>query len=183
MTTTDSTPIPAPSPTPPTKKPHYNLSDISYRRATLSDYELLKRYRVECGWGLERMEKDLRDEGGKGDTPLWIFSVPTLKKDGKGPSAGEEDVGMGGLVLDSEGQRYMADRESRTVKLCESQRVLLSFLPPSFVPHMMMRTRTRYQLHVTSRFVFLSSRRFAPAFRIMPPSLLASRIQECHAES
>jgi hypothetical protein len=119
MTTTDSTPIPAPSPTPPTKKPHYNLSDISYRRATLSDYELLKRYRVECGWGLERMEKDLRDEGGKGDTPLWIFSVPTLKKDGKGPSAGEEDVGMGGLVLDSEGQRYMADRTSRVVKLCE----------------------------------------------------------------
>lgn len=65
------------------------------------------------------MEKDLRDEGGKGDTPLWIFSVPTLKKDGKGPSAGEEDVGMGGLVLDSEGQRYMADRTSRVVKLCE----------------------------------------------------------------
>jgi hypothetical protein len=174
MTTIDATPIPIPAPSPTSSNPRtpnrYTLSDISYRRATLSDYELLKRYRVECGWGLERMEKDLRDEGGKGDTPLWIFSVPTLKKDGKGPSAGEEDVGMGGLVLDSEGQS-------------ESQRVLLSFLPPSFVPHMMMRTRTRYQLHVTSRFVFLSSRRFAPAFRIMPPSLLASRIQECHAES
>lgn len=96
------------------------------------------------------MEKDLRDEGGKGDTPLWIFSVPAsvasesvasegvasegvaskseasesenMGENGKGKKGGEQerqDVGMGGLVLDSEGQRYMADRESRTVKLCE----------------------------------------------------------------
>lgn len=110
------------------------------------------------------MEKDLRDEGGKGDTPLWIFSVPASVasegvasegvasedmasknmsenpgRNGKGEKGGEQeqekevlDVGMGGLVLHAEGQRYMADRESRTVKLCESQRVLLSFLLPSF---------------------------------------------------
>lgn len=157
MTTTDATPtpipIPAPSPTPPTKKPHHNLSDISYRRATLSDYELLKRYRIECGWGLERMEKDLKNER---DTPLWIFSVPAsvasqgvasesvaskdvgnnMGRNMEGKKGGEQeqerqDVGMGGLVLHAEGQRYMADRESRTVKLCESRRVLLSFLPPS----------------------------------------------------
>ncbi|KAG7528401.1 hypothetical protein FFLO_06192 [Filobasidium floriforme] len=159
MTTTDATPtpipIPAPSPTPTVSNPKspnrytYTLSDISYRRATLSDYDLLRRYRIECGWGLERMEKDLRDEGGKGDTPLWIFSVPSkngasegvASKNGasksvasesvaskdmgenmKGQKGGEQekevlDVGMGGLVLHAEGQRYMADRESRTVKL------------------------------------------------------------------
>lgn len=93
------------------------------------------------------MEKDLKDEGGKGDTPLWIFSVPASaasknvasesvasknmaenKEGEKGGEQEKEDVGMGGLVLDSEGQRYMADRESRTVKLCESQRALP--LPP-----------------------------------------------------
>lgn len=143
MTTTDATPtpapipIPAPSPTPlnnnlsASNRYTYKLSDISYRRATRSDYELLKRYRIECGWGLERMEKDLRDEGGKGDTPLWIFSVPAsvasksvASKSPQGWKGGEqeqekEDVGMGGLVLHAEGQRYMADRTSRTVKLCE----------------------------------------------------------------
>jgi hypothetical protein len=87
------------------------------------------------------MEKDLKNER---DTPLWIFSVPAsvasqgvasesvaskdvgnnMGRNMEGKKGGEQeqerqDVGMGGLVLHAEGQRYMADRESRTVKLCE----------------------------------------------------------------
>lgn len=106
-------------------RPRYTLDDISYRRATWADHPLLKRYRLECGWGLERMERDLKEDR---DTPLWIFSVPvrvehTGQVDGESETLRDtkmEDVGMGGLVLDSDAQRFMADRESKTIKLCKS---------------------------------------------------------------
>jgi hypothetical protein len=75
---------------------------LQYRPATDSDLELLKRFRVECGWGLERLEKFWGDL----DRPLCVFTLE-----------GQGVVGMGGWILELEGDPEAASREQRSVQI------------------------------------------------------------------
>lgn len=43
----------------------------------IGDYETMRQMRVECGWGLERLEKEWVDE--KGNYPFWIFYLRPIK--------------------------------------------------------------------------------------------------------
>jgi len=98
-----------------TTRPTVRLQDIRYRRATWKDHALLRRYREECGWGIERMERDLDTPE---DTPLWVFSLEE-EEHGRGPR--EVDIGMGGHVLESTIEPLLASRATGSVKLSESE--------------------------------------------------------------
>ncbi|KAK4689139.1 hypothetical protein P7C73_g958, partial [Tremellales sp. Uapishka_1] len=80
--------------------------ELSYRMAHEADLPLLRDYRAECGWGLERLE----GQWGNPDRPLCILSV---EQDGQ-----KEDIGMGGWVLNDEEDQEAASRATHTVELC-----------------------------------------------------------------
>jgi hypothetical protein len=91
----------------------FQLADIHYRRATWQDHPILRQFRVECGWGLERMENDLKTAD---DTPLWVFSIVDTRAS---TEDGMVDIGMGGLVLESTAQPALANRKTETIKVSE----------------------------------------------------------------
>ena len=99
-------------------RPTVRLEDLRYRRATWKDHALLHRYRVECGWGVERMESDLKTPE---DTPLWVFSLEEEnEKEEQGQGKQLIDIGMGGLVLESIVEPLLASRATGSVKLSGS---------------------------------------------------------------
>lgn len=93
----------APSPQPRT--PVTPPGTLSYRLVTEDDFDLLLRYRQECGWGEDR----LRERWMKSDYPLCVFVLQL-------PDGSEQDVGMGGWLLEEEGH---ASKRDGWVKLGE----------------------------------------------------------------
>ena len=57
---------------------------LRFRIAQGDDLNLLRRFRIECGWGEQRLEQ----YWGNPDRPLCVFTL------------GDEDVGMGGWLLE-----------------------------------------------------------------------------------
>ncbi|GFZ51988.1 hypothetical protein JCM24511_09759 [Saitozyma sp. JCM 24511] len=86
----------APSPQPRT--PVTPPGTLSYRLVTEDDFDLLLRYRQECGWGEDR----LRENWMKSDYPLCVFVLQL-------PDGSEQDVGMGGWLLEEEGHASKKD--------------------------------------------------------------------------
>ena len=82
---------------------------LKYRMAGAKDRTQLQEYRVECGWGTDRLERYWGDI----DRPLAIFSI---EADGR-----EEDVGMGGWILEMQDDAEAASREHRSVQLSKSK--------------------------------------------------------------
>lgn len=78
---------------------------LTYRPAQPDDLELLRSYRVECTWGLDR----LMDRWLDPDRPLCVL---TVQQDGVA-----KDVGMGGWVLEDPADIDLAHRASQTVQL------------------------------------------------------------------
>ncbi len=97
---------------------------LTYRIAVEADYPFLVSLRVECGWGLPKLEKTWRD-------PNVVYCVLVLGPDPSGASgddepqgAESEDIGMGCWMLEH-ADKDMANRESKTVYLCMSTRISL----------------------------------------------------------
>ena len=83
-------------------------SKLYLRLANQQDLPLLRDMRKECGWGVEKLEKQF----GSDDWSFCIF----LKEIG-----GEtHEVGMGGWCLDNPRDQGLASRLDRTVYLSES---------------------------------------------------------------
>jgi hypothetical protein len=81
---------------------------LSYRLAGPDDLPILRRLRVECGWGLEKLEK----YWGSDDHPLCLFSLE-----------GDEEmdiIGMGGWILEDPDDSEAASRAGSAVGLCAS---------------------------------------------------------------
>ncbi len=85
---------------------------LTARLVTDSDLDQLREYRIECGWGTDRLNRFWMHP----DHPLCIY---TLEQESDGV---REDVGMGGWILEIEGDRKAAsrDREYGSVQLCKS---------------------------------------------------------------
>ena len=100
------------SPTPPGAESAQG-SALSYRVARKEDSPLLREMRIECGWGLEKLEKRLGN-------PDWIFCIFTKVIDGEA-----KDVGMGGWCMASPydgalpDEENLASREDKIVYLSE----------------------------------------------------------------
>ncbi len=86
-------------------------ANLSYRLAVDGDLDQLRDYRLECGWGLERLERFW----GSPDRPLCVFSI--VDQGGRA-----KDVGMGGWILELEDDGEAASREYGSVQLCKCTR-------------------------------------------------------------
>jgi hypothetical protein len=84
------------------------FQQLSYRLATREDLPFLRELRIECGWGIPKLEKYL----GNPDWPHAIFTLHDV--DGTA-----QDAGMGARVLHDPNDLEAASRETRTVYLCE----------------------------------------------------------------
>lgn len=88
-----------------TPKPDLKLD---YRIAQQDDLPLLRQYRKECGWGLERLEKNWNDP----NRPLCVL---ILDQDGQ-----RKDIGMGGWILEMEDELDAACKKDKIVQLSGS---------------------------------------------------------------
>lgn len=76
---------------------------LVHRKASEIDYELLRSMRVECGWGLEKLEKYWND-------PHRVYCV--FQTDSG------SDVGMGCWILEDEDPE-LASKATDSVYICE----------------------------------------------------------------
>ncbi|KAK4684035.1 hypothetical protein P7C73_g6174, partial [Tremellales sp. Uapishka_1] len=78
---------------------------LKYRPVQQKDYALLRQFRVECGWGIPKLDNHWLDP----DWPLCVFYTET--------DDGQDEVGMGGWVLDMPEDQDAASRALRNVHL------------------------------------------------------------------
>lgn len=82
---------------------------LSYRAATHEDLPFLRQLRIECGWGLARLEQRF-------GSPNWPHIIFTLIEGDAPP----QDVGMAAWVLENYEDPEAASRATNTVYLCKT---------------------------------------------------------------
>jgi hypothetical protein len=106
-----------------------SAQSLTYRLAEEKDLPLLRQLRVECGWGVTKLEKHF-------ENPNWVYVIFVLNE-GK---ENAQDIGMGAWVLDDPSDSEVASRTTRTVNISEFM----------WAPTMTWLKTHRFSLHPTT---------------------------------
>lgn len=103
---------------------------LTLRPAKPTDYDQLYQYRIQCGWGEERLKTYWQDP----DRPLCILQISI--------NGEERDIGMGGWILDVPEDQVIASRKTNTVELSRC-RLTTALIPSLTIYHLSIsRSRT-----------------------------------------